>query len=181
MQITHYEQTTKDLVLLEHVGKQKKTMLAKTDLSNAIIFKPWGFEYMIMNEGKSCGWMLHINKFHGTSFHCHMTKQTVVLVVSGMLLLTTSQKKQLMMPGDMAYIDKKTFHMMGTHTKDTRVIEIETPSYKPDAVRIIDFWGRKGEPYESQCKVVHLTKKSSIDEIEKRGKGKRHKPSLSSR
>lgn len=167
MRIKHYEQTSRDLILLEKIGKQKKTMLAKTDLSDATVFKNWGFEYMFYGDKDCCGWFLHINRHYGTSFHCHMTKLTVVYVVSGMLLLTTSMKRQLMMPGSIAIIDKKTFHMMGAVDNNTRVIELETPSNKTDAIRMIDHWGRVGEPYESQALVMRLEKKHANRSTEK--------------
>ncbi len=154
--IMHYELTYKDFALFKKLGKQQKTILAETDLSNVIVFKNWGFEYMIYEDKDCCGWFLHINKHSGTSLHCHETKQTVVCVISGMLLLTTATRRQLMQSGDIAYIDKKVFHAMGAASEDTRVIEIEMPSYKPDALRAVDFWGRVGQPYESQCLIMEL-------------------------
>lgn len=166
--MNHYEFSYKDFLMLKKIGKQQKTKLAKYDFKNTVVFKPWGFEYLIYEDKDCCGWFLHIDKHFGTSLHCHMTKQTMVCVVSGLLLLTMINRKLLMMPGDMAIFDKKVFHAMGAATDDTRVIELEMPSYKPDAVRAVDFWGRKGKPYENKCLLLRL-QKSSVQ----RSKGQR--------
>lgn len=163
----HYEFSYKDFLMLKKVGKQKKTKLADYDFTNTMVFKPWGFEYLIYEDKDCCGWFLHINKHYGTSLHCHETKQTMIYVVSGLLMLTTINKRQLMTPGAMVILDKKVFHAMGATTNDTRVIELEMPSYKPDSIRAVDYWKRKGQPYESKCLLLDF-KKSSV-----RGKGKR--------
>jgi len=167
----HYEFSYKDFLMLKKVGRQKKTKLAKHDFTNTTVFKPWGFEYLIYEDKDCCGWFLHINKHYGISLHCHKTKQTVICVISGILLLTTINKRQLMMPGNMAILDKKVFHAMGAITDDTRVMELEMPSYKPDAIRAIDFWGRKGKPYESKCLLLEL-QNPPLEEEGKRKRGK---------
>jgi len=154
-----YKITYKDFLMLKKTGKQKNTKLAKYDFTNTIVIKPWGMEYLFMENKECCGWMLHINKHYGTSLHCHRTKQTAVYVISGILLLTTIRKRQLLQPGDMVLIDKEVFHAMGAMKDDTRVIELEMLSSKTDSIRAVDYWKRTGEPYESKCLLMTLQNK----------------------
>lgn len=172
----HYRFTVKDFLMLEQkTGKQKKTKLAEYDFTDTVVFKPWGFEYLFMEDKDCCGWMLHINDNYGTSLHCHMTKSTIVCVIDGILALTTAGGRFLMSAGDIVLIDKKVFHAMGAIAGNARVIELEMPSYKPDAVRVVDPWGRKGQPYESLCLLLGLNNPPK-NKKRKREKGKEAKP-----
>lgn len=154
--IKHYDYTYKDFLMLRATGKQKKTILAKHDFSHTTVFKKWGMEYLIYEDKDCCGWFLHITENLGTSLHCHETKTTVLCVVSGLIVLTTSKGKHMFQSGDIVYLDKKVFHAMGAATENTRVIELEMPSYKPDSIRSVDFWKREGKPYEEGCLLLEL-------------------------
>lgn len=155
----HYEFTVKDFMLLKKIGRQKKSKYKDYDFANSVVFKPWGYEYLFYEGKDSCGWILHIKQGLGTSLHCHKEKKTLVCVISGLLLLITAAEKMLLMPGEAVLLDEKVFHSMSAFSfrneaEDTRVIELEVPSDKTDSVRVIDYWKRKKQPYESKCLVM---------------------------
>ena len=151
----HYIFTALDAAMMDKVGKQQKSRFTDKDFNyQTVVFKPWGFEYLFMKNKECCGWMLHIITGSGTSVHCHAKKKTIVMVISGNLLLTTIYDRQFYKPGEIVLIDEKVFHAMGAPLGNVRVIELEYPSDKTDAIRGVDFWSRKGKPYESKCKVI---------------------------
>jgi quercetin dioxygenase-like cupin family protein len=139
---------------------QIKSGYSQYDFHGATVFKPWGFEYLFYDaEDKgSCGWMLHIENGKGTSMHCHAKKSTIVHVVSGLLHLRTLANSKICVPGTMIVIEKGVFHAMAALADDTRVIELESPSEKTDAIRLFDpRWNREFMPYEHGCLVVRTT------------------------
>jgi len=135
----------------------KKSRLVGLALDDIIVVKPWGFEYMNYEspDKKCCSWFLHINKGMGTSMHCHTHKKTLLHVISGQILLILYHRKIMIFnAGESISFDEKVFHAMYALLEDTRLIEAETPSDKPDAVRLLDNWKRVCEPYESKCLIM---------------------------
>lgn len=136
--------------------KQEKSKLEDFDFSNAVIYKPWGQEYLINEDipHDQCIWILHFDKSYGTSLHCHKYKDTILYVLSGQLLFGTIKGCFLVYPSDKIFIGKKVFHTMSSN--DAIVMEVESTCDKLDSIRLTDQWNRKGKPYEAGCKVVKL-------------------------
>ena len=52
--------------------------------SNKIVYKPWGYEYVIYNDHSRIAiTLVHIKHRHKTSLHCHPEKKTGFIILSG--------------------------------------------------------------------------------------------------
>lgn len=121
------------------------------DFSNRIVQKPWGYEYLMYQNGNVSIWVLYIKSNHLTSMHCHVNKKTALLVLSGEAVFTTLEKGFNLKEGDGLVIDKKTFHSTQSISNNgTIIMEVETPSQKADLLRLSDNYGRETKGYESQ-------------------------------
>jgi mannose-6-phosphate isomerase-like protein (cupin superfamily) len=131
------------------------------DFRETVVAKPWGYEYLALEAEDSsiCAWVLHMkNNGTGTSLHCHHHKKTFIHVLSGSIWVDTLTKHFTLKAGESMWIDAATFHAMGALVNDTILTEIESPSYKPDAIRYKDKWGREYQEYESQCELIDVHK-----------------------
>jgi mannose-6-phosphate isomerase-like protein (cupin superfamily) len=152
-----------DIDALEKIDKLGVTpsKLTEFDFHDIVVIKPWGYEYMAYeDESKTiCAWVLHMkNNGTGTSIHCHRTKITLITVIKGKIWVKTLKEKFILSAGDEMWIDRATFHAMGALEDNTILTEIESPSFKPDAIRLKDRWGRERQEYEAQCKLSHIYK-----------------------
>jgi len=131
--------------------------------NNLVIQKPWGFEYTVYKNGTSVR-VLHINKGEETSFHCHMEKDVLMILLSGRARMTRSGSVTdylediEMKPMFVRQIAKSIFHK--THAiEDAVVIEIESNDDIHDLIRGEDKYNRP-QGYES--KII-----TSIDDVVK--------------
>ena len=141
----------------------RPSKLNEFNFKGVAVVKPWGYEYIAYeSEDKEiCAWVLHmLNNETGTSIHCHRNKQTLISVISGRIWVNTLTREFVLNAGESMYIAKATFHAMGALEDNTVLTEIESPSFKPDAIRYIDRWGREREEYESQCQLKSIDKVS---------------------
>lgn len=151
-----------DIEALEKIDRLgvKPSKLNEFDFKNVAVVKPWGYEYLAFetDDKKICAWVLHMKSIgeQGTSIHCHRNKQTLISVIKGRLWVRTLTDYFELAEGENMYIDKSTFHAMGAMTDETILTEIESPSFKPDAIRYIDNWGREREEYESHCQLKSI-------------------------
>lgn len=148
-----------DIQILEEIDKLGviSSKLKGFDFSDTAVIKPWGYEYLVYeNEDKTlCAWVLHLeNNSSSTSMHCHRNKKTRIVVLNGSILLQTLQKELRLSERGEALIDKATFHSIRALSNGCIITEIESPSFKPDAVRWKDKWGRELKEYESKCKLI---------------------------
>lgn len=128
------------------------------DFSSTAVVKPWGYEYMVFESSDKsiCAWVLHMkNNGVGTSLHCHRFKETRLAVLEGELILSTTDQEIKLSSGQEVIIDRAVFHSLTAVTDPCVVVEIESPSDKPDAIRWKDIWGRERQEYEAQCELVH--------------------------
>ena len=52
--------------------------------SNKIVYKPWGYEYVIYNDANLLAiTLVKINYGHKTSLHCHPEKKTGFIILEG--------------------------------------------------------------------------------------------------
>ncbi len=128
------------------------------NLDNAIIFKPWGYEYLFSgsSKGEYAGWVLHMDGGFRTSVHCHNTMKTVLYVLSGKIGLDLYHGSTIINEGKKFFIYATEKHRLSAIYGDAIVIELEMPSDKLDSMRISDDWHREFEEYASGCKVVTL-------------------------
>ena len=123
----------------------------KTDYSQIIVRKPWGYEYLIFENKDVAVWILHIKSKYQTSMHCHTQKKTSLIVLKGSVLSKNLDNKYLRDKGQAVLIDKQVFHSTFNHTgKSAIIMEIESPNNKHDLLRLKDPYGRVLKGYEKK-------------------------------
>jgi mannose-6-phosphate isomerase-like protein (cupin superfamily) len=111
-----------------------------------IVTKPWGFEYTVFKDGISVR-ILHIKKGEETSFHCHMNKDVLMILLKGRARMhrsgsvTDYLEDVELKPMYVRQIAKSIFHKT-VAIEDSVVIEIESTDDIHDLVRGKDKYGR---------------------------------------
>lgn len=130
---------------------------------NAIVKKPWGYEYLAFENEYVAIWILHIIRKRRTSMHCHPRKKTGLILLSGSATFRHQNGSIELQALDGVVIDKGTFHlteatsslpMVPISENGIWVMEIESPPLKTDLVRIGDEYGRAGASYEGVNQMV---------------------------
>ncbi len=130
--------------------------------SNKIVYKPWGYEYVIYNDHSRIAiTLVHIKHRHKTSLHCHPEKKT------GFIILTGKAKVQIGIYKENSKIFSSLsrlvfrpglFHSIKASSKNgVYALEFETPYNKDDLIRLRDSYGRQSKNYEGK----NFTKKLS--------------------
>ena len=133
----------------------KSTSLEKIDFSKVIVKKPWGYEYLLYDDGNAAAWILHLHKGASTSMHCHLYKKTALVVLKGEAISTTLSEGFILKESDGLVLEKKAFHSTQSLSEEgTILLELETPSRKTDVVRLIDLYGRETAGYESESEMI---------------------------
>ncbi len=119
------------------------------DYSNKLVKKPWGYEYLIYENGKVAVWMLNIEPGKNTSLHCHTKKKTGLILLEGEISVELGfyETKNLSAP-DKVMLRPGLFHSSKSLNATSKLLEIETPIDKEDLVRFEDNYGRQEKPYE---------------------------------
>lgn len=47
---------------LSHIFIPKEAVQENFDFSNVVVKKPWGYEYLLYDDGKASAWVLYLNK-----------------------------------------------------------------------------------------------------------------------
>lgn len=120
------------------------------DYSKVVVKKPWGYEYLIYQNGIVAVWILYIKKGFQTSMHCHPNKKTSLIVLSGEAECSTLNESIIRSAGQCMFIPKAVFHSTKSLSDEgIFVMEIETPINKRDLIRLKDNYGREGKGYET--------------------------------
>ena len=112
-----------------------------------VVRKPWGYEYRAYENEHVALWILHIRAGERTSLHCHPTKSTGLVVVSGTAEINFIADSRIITAPGKQMIRRGLFHQTHAIT-DTIMFEIETPVDKNDLVRLTDNYGRTATGYE---------------------------------
>lgn len=112
-----------------------------------VVRKPWGYEYLAYENEHVALWILHIRAGERTSLHCHPTKSTGLVVVSGTAEINFIADSRIITAPGKQMIRRGLFHQTHAIT-DTIMFEIETPVDKNDLVRLTDNYGRTATGYE---------------------------------
>lgn len=130
---------------------------------NAIVKKPWGYEYLAFENEYVAIWILHIIRKRKTSMHCHPRKKTGLILLSGTATFRHRSGSIELQALDGIVIDKGAFHLTEATSclpidpiseNGIWVMEIESPPLKTDLVRIGDEYGRAGASYEGVHQMV---------------------------
>ena len=140
-----------DLQLLqEHDNNPETRANDFYDYSTVVVRKPWGYEYLMFQNSSVAVWILYIKYGDQTSLHCHPTKKTSLIVLSGKAECSLIDSSELLYPGQGLLIGKGIFHRTRAVSDDgIYVMEIESPVNKRDLVRCLDDYGRENQGYES--------------------------------
>ena len=138
----------------------------KFSYDNRVVTKPWGNEYVVYRNSKKLSvTLLNINYNKETSLHCHPTKKTGFIVLSGKALiqlgLWKATAKYFNSPSKLM-IRTGLFHSIKSASKKGLcALEFETPVNKKDLVRFKDSYGREKKPYEGK----EFTRKTSNKDV----------------
>lgn len=131
--------------------------------NNAIVKKPWGYEYLAFENEHVAIWILHIARTRKTSMHCHPQKKTGLLLLSGHATFQHPNGSIELEALDGVVIERGTYHLTEASSplpivpvseNGIWVMEIESPPLKTDLVRIKDEYGRTGASYEGVAQMV---------------------------
>lgn len=118
-------------------------------MSNIVIKKPWGYEYVIYQNPQVAVKLLNIKEGEQTSLHCHPNKSTGLVLVSGVIEINfISDSKILAYPAKQT-IRRGLFHRTKALT-DAILLEVETPVDDDDLIRLTDTYGRERMGYENE-------------------------------
>lgn len=115
-------------------------------IKDVIVRKKWGFEYTIFKNGISVR-LLHINKGEETSFHCHMEKDVLMILLSGRAKMERSGvhtdylEDVELKPMFVRQIPKSIFHKT-IAIENAVVMEIESNNNIHDLLRAKDKYNR---------------------------------------
>ncbi len=131
---------------------------------NKVVSKPWGNEYVVYrNSNKLSVTLLNIKYNKKTSLHCHPSKKTGFIVLSGKALiqlgLWRAGSEYFSAPSKLM-IRTGLFHSIKAVSKNGLcALEFETPVNKKDLVRFKDSYGREKKPYEGKEFTSKMSKK----------------------
>lgn len=166
LKVHHFQAINKDLALLEQAESTRpdgEAIQEACDYSNFIVKKPWGYEYLALDNAQVAIWVLHIARKRKTSMHCHPRKTTGLVVLSGHVQCCSIEGYADLEQLDAVVIDKGCFHSTEANSESeifppsengAWVMEIEAPSNKHDLIRANDTYGRAGKAYEGNNSMV---------------------------
>jgi len=122
---------------------------------NKIVFKPWGYEYVIYRNANHLSvTLLNIDYNKGTSLHCHPSKKSGFILLGGEAQFQLGLRKkntELHTSPSKRMIARGLFHSIKSVSKSGLLaLEFETPVNKNDLVRFKDSYGRENKAYEGK-------------------------------
>lgn len=122
------------------------------------VIKPWGYEYLSYQNEAVALWVLWIDSFKETSFHCHPEKNTGLIGYKGNADTYFLNGSARINPGKKINIERGRFHQTVALEAGAGLLEIEHPPNKHDLLRLEDANGRTTSLYET-----HETNLSDTD------------------
>jgi mannose-6-phosphate isomerase-like protein (cupin superfamily) len=120
------------------------------DYTKVVVNKPWGYEYLMYENANVAIWILHLVCGHATSIHCHLRKQTALIVIAGNVTVSTLNSRYDCGPLGGVILEAGVFHTTrATSPEGAFVMEIESPPDKQDLLRLRDEYGRGSQGYEN--------------------------------
>lgn len=127
------------------------------DYQEVIVNKPWGYEYLMYENGTVGLWFLYIKPGARTSLHCHPRKKTGLILLSGEAQVSFLNDSVELKPLNRLIIRPGLFHSTAALSPEGIVVlEIETPFDKTNLVRLEDEYGREEKPYEGAEAMVPI-------------------------
>jgi rfaE bifunctional protein nucleotidyltransferase chain/domain len=135
----------------------------KKDYFNKVNIKPWGKEYLTYQTDKIGIWILHVNKEHETSLHCHFKKDSILIPLQGCFKINLFNSYKIIHALDPLYIPRNIFHGIHAYSDGAILLEIEVYtdkiSYtdKNDLLRLKDMYIRDNNKYETSVTEINIT------------------------
>ena len=121
----------------------------KSDFEGVIVNKPWGYEYLMYQNGAVGLWYLSIRHGARTSLHCHPRKKTGLVLLDGEAVVQFLNDSMPLKPLGKLMIRPGLFHSTtAVSPEGIALIEIENPCDKTNLVRLEDEYDRQEKPYE---------------------------------
>ena len=128
------------------------------DYHKVMVQKPWGYEYLMYENGTVGIWFLHLKYGAKTSMHCHPHKKTGLILLSGDAILSFLHDSTPLKPISKMMIREGLFHStQAVSPEGASIIEVETPCDKTNLVRLDDEYGRSEKPYEGKDSLIPRT------------------------
>lgn len=148
---------------IENLSKLRTAIPKSRNNSNykgVVVNKPWGYEYLMLENSDVAVWILFLNYGHKTSMHCHPSKKSSLVTLSGKIILSGLEGWFKLSTGEGVIIDEAVFHSSKAISRDgVFLMEIETPPKKGDLVRLKDEYGRENKGYEGKDQISSLLHK----------------------
>lgn len=142
--------TSSDFESLSRLRTELSDEANRTDFSRVVVVKPWGYEYLWLQNPSVAVWMLHLRGDHATSLHCHARKRTSLIVMAGEVVCSTIEDRHRLRAGQAVVLEPCVFHSTrAVSPEGAFVMEVENPPLKGDLLRFRDDFGRAGRGYES--------------------------------
>lgn len=154
--------------LKEFTSKKKPLNKSYSNYTDAIVKKPWGYEYLVFENDYVAAWMLHIARKKKTSMHAHLNKKTSLVLISGNANCRHLDNEIKLSSMDSIIIEEGSFHSTEAFSNlpiepqsenGIWVLELESPPIKTDLIRLKDKYGREGASYEGFDQMVFEPKK----------------------
>ena len=168
-----------DLELLKNYEAPRTKRDNEDDIfSNVVVKKPWGYEYLAFENEHVAIWVLQLVRKRRTSMHCHPLKKTGLILLSGEATFRSLDSEISLGSMDAVVIDRGVFHSSEASSElpifpvsenGIWLMEIESPPYKGDLVRLKDEYGRAGSAYEGQKSMIERPKECLQLEIPSNG------------
>ena len=88
----------------------KKTSPDPVDYHKVVVKKPWGYEYLMYENGTVGVWFLKLNGGAKTSMHCHPNKKTGLIILEGEAELSFLHDSTTLKPISKMMIREGLFH-----------------------------------------------------------------------
>lgn len=154
-----------DKEIANRISLKKNQIDKETSSSANFSSKPWGFEYQLLKDRRFDIWELSINPQASTSFHFHGKKDVLVLILRGIVTLSTTDQNLHLGPGKFILLGKGVCHQLKNESVSTvRILEIESPPDRNDLTRIEDNYGRENLPYfyKNQPEILGKGKENQV-------------------
>lgn len=117
---------------------------------DAVIEKPWGYEYRVYTDCFYDVWQLCLRPGQSTSLHCHPRKVTALICLAGELgRVRLLDQDQQLTPLEWLTFGKGVFHTTeNLGDGDLDLLEVEVPRNKLDLLRATDRYDRTITHYE---------------------------------
>ena len=149
------QSSTEEMIICDTSKIKDRNNSPQKNYFNKVNIKPWGKEYLAYQNNKIGIWILHINKDHETSTHCHFKKDSLLITLQGCFKINLFNSYKILHALDSLYVPRNVFHGIHAYSDDAILLEIELYTEqinytdKNDLLRLRDIYIRDNDKYET--------------------------------